>query len=323
MARTFEDVQEAIRGFQESRILLTALELDLFTAIGPGAVAAEVARRVGADARATEMLLNALVALELLRKDGERYRNSDVAAEHLVTGAPQEARLALLHQSRLWRAWSTLTDAVKAGTSVGAREDDTLGREAFIAAMHRNAQERAPLVIHAVGAFSVKNLLDLGGGSGAYSIAFAQSNPELRATIVDQPAVLAIAQRHIGDAGLSGRIQTRPGDLLQDTFGAGYDLALLSAICHMFSPAENLDLLKRVYAALGPGGRVVIQDFILEPDKTAPPFAALFSLNMLVNTRGGSSYTAVEYQRWLEEAGFTGVKHIRLPGPTGLMAGSR
>lgn len=323
MPRTFEDVQQAIRGFQESRILLTALELDLFTAIGPGAVASEVARRVSADARATEMLLNALVALELLRKEGERYLNTELAVQHFVAGAPQEARMALLHQSRLWRAWSTLTDAVKAGTAVGAREDDTHGREAFIAAMHRNAQERAPLVIHAVGAFSVKNMLDLGGGSGAYSIAFVQSNPELRATIVDQPAVLAIAQRHIGDAGLAGRIQTRPGDLLQDTFGAGYDLALLSAICHMFSPAENLDLLKRVYAALGHGGRVVIQDFLLEPDKTSPPFAAIFSLNMLVNTRGGSSYSAAEYQRWLEDAGFSEIRHLRLPGPTGLMIGER
>jgi predicted O-methyltransferase YrrM len=323
MARTFEELQEAVRGFQESRALLTALELDVFTAIGPGSTAAEVARRVGADARATEMLLNALVALEALGKREGRFYNTDVTRDYFMTGGAHEARHALLHQSRLWRTWSTLTEAVKEGTAVAPREDDPAGREAFIAAMHRNAQERAAFVLDAVGALSVRKLLDLGGGSGAYSIAFAQANPELRATIFDLEPVLAIAQRNIRAAGLSERIRTQPGDLLSDTFGGGYDLALLSAICHMFSPAENRDLLKRVYAALNAGGRVVVQDFILEAERTAPVFAAMFSLNMLVGTRGGSSYTAGDYQQWLEEAGFRKVQHVRLPGMTGLMVAGR
>ena len=110
---------------------------------------------------------------------------------------------------------------------------------------------------------------------------------------------------------------------MPDRLGEGYDLVFVSAICHMLSAAENLDLLRRCREALAPGGRVVIQDFILEADKTAPRFAALFALNMLVGTRGGSSYSEPEYAGWLDEAGFREVRHVRLPGNTGLMMGTR
>jgi SAM-dependent methyltransferase len=111
------------------------------------------------------------------------------------------------------------------------------------------------------------------------------------------------------------------GDLRTDDFGEGFDLVLVSAICHMLSPAENRDLLRRCYRALAPLGRVVIQDFILEEDKTAPKMAALFSLNMLVGTEGGASYNESEYAAWLGEAGFREAIRIRLPGPSGLMVG--
>lgn len=320
---SYEELTQTIRGFQESRAILTALELDLFTLIGSGARAADVAKRAQTDARATELLLNALVSLALLRKDGDRFLNSDLTSRYFAGGSRDDQRMATLHTAQLWHKWSTLTDAVKAGTAVAPRDNDPIATEAFIAAMHRNAAERAPHVLDAVDALGVHNLLDLGGGSGAYSIAFAQANTELRATIVDQEAVLAIAQRHIQSAGLTGRIRTEVGDLLRDTFGSGYDLALLSAICHMFSPEENVDLFRRAYAALAPRGRLAIQDFILEPDKTAPRFAAMFALNMLVNTRGGASYSAEEYAAWLKQAGFERIRHVRLPGPTGVMIGER
>ena len=169
-------------------------------------------------------------------------------------------------------------------------------------------------------------MLDVGGGSGAYSIAFAQANPTLRAEILDLAGVAPIASRHIRAAGLEDRIQVRIGDLRTAELlasGTSYDLVFISAICHMLSPDENLDLLRRSLLALAPGGRVVIQDFILEPDKTAPRFAALFALNMLVGTRAGSSYSEPEYAQWLSAAGFREIHHTRLPGPTGLMIGAR
>ncbi len=321
-----DELNDLIRGFQEGRAVLTALELDLFTAVGDGARAAEAAARVGTDPRATEMLLNALASLRLLSKRDRVFHNTPAAARYLAGGSPDNARPALMHTAHLWQRWSTLTECVRAGTAVAHDEMVSRGpewTEAFIAAMHRNASERAPLVVSAVGADKVRRMLDVGGGSGAYSIAFARANSKLRAEILDLATVEPIAQRHIQEAGVEDRVTIRAGDLRTDRLGEGYDLVFVSAICHMLSPEENLDLLRRCREALAPGGRAVIQDFILEPDKTAPRFAALFALNMLVGTRGGSSYSEPEYAAWLEEAGFRGVRHVRLPGPTGLMIGVR
>ena len=135
--------------------------------------------------------------------------------------------------------------------------------------------------------------------------------------------MLAIAGRHIREAGLDARVSTRVGDLRTDEFGGGYDLVLISAICHMLSEEENRNLLARVYRALAPGSRVAIQDFLLRADKTGPRAAALFSLNMLVNTRGGASYSEDEYTRWLREAGFGEVRRVPLPGPAGVLVARR
>jgi cyclopropane fatty-acyl-phospholipid synthase-like methyltransferase len=122
--------------------------------------------------------------------------------------------------------------------------------------------------------------------------------------MLDVAAVLPIAQSHIDQARLADRITTRAGDLRVDEFGEDYDLILLSAICHMLGPDENRDLFHRCHRALAPSGRLVIRDFILEPDKTAPKMAALFAINMLVGTKSGSTYTESEYRQWLGEASF-------------------
>jgi (2Fe-2S) ferredoxin/2-polyprenyl-3-methyl-5-hydroxy-6-metoxy-1,4-benzoquinol methylase len=319
-----DDVNRALRGFQESRVLLTAVELDLFTAVGRGARAEEVAARIGSDARATEMLMNALVAMGWLTKQAGVFANPPFSTRYFVAESADDWRDATLHLAHLWRTWSTLTACVRAGTSVLRQETAERGEEwtrAFIAAMHRNARARAPLVVGAVGTEGVTRMLDVGGGSGAYSIAFASAKRNLEVDLLDLAEVIPIAQSHIDSAGLAGRIRTRSGDLRADKFGEGYDLVLVSAICHMLGADENKGLLRRCFEALAPKGRVVIQDFILEPDRTAPKSAALFALNMLVGTQAGSTYTEGEYTSWLREAGFQDVRHVRLPGPSGLMVG--
>ena len=140
-------------------------------------------------------------------------------------------------------------------------------------------------VVKAVAPGPIKRMLDLGGGSGAYSIAFAKAIAGLKSEILDLAEVIPLLQEYIQKAGLADRISTRAGDMLHAPLGEAYDLILISAICHMFSPEENRSLLQRAYTALAPKGQVVVQDFILEPGKTAPRFAALFSLNMLVGTQ--------------------------------------
>ncbi len=320
MPRLPESLDAALRAFQESRTLLTAIELDVFTAIGGGARAEEVASNIGADSRATQMLLNALVALGALSKRGDVYSNTPAAAAHFA-GA---GRLPLMHNVHLWDRWSRLTECVRRGTAVDLVDMEKRSEEwiaAFIAAMQRNSQEGAPAVAGAVDTSNVRRMLDVGGGSGAYSIALARANPQLHAVIFDQKPVLAIAQTHIDRAGLAARITTQAGDLRTDAYGEDFDLVFISSICHMLSPAENIEMFRKALAALNPGGRIVMRDFILEDDKTAPRQAALFALNMLVGTREGSSYSRSEYKNWLEQAGFTDVRHVGLPGPASLMIG--
>ena len=316
-----EELAQSIRGFQESRAILTALELDLFTAIGSGATAAQAAAAAGTEARATGMLLNALASLDLVRKEGAVFHNAPVAARFLAAGSPDSARMAMLHTAGLWHRWSGLTECVRTGTAT-PEERSMESTEAFIAAMHNNARQRAAQLAQAA-AIGANRMLDVGGGSGAYAIAFAQANAKLRAEVFDQPAVLAIAERHIREAGLEERVTTRVGDLRTDEFGGGYDLVLISAICHMLGEEENRNLLARSFRALAPGGRVAIQDFLLRADKTGPRAGALFSLNMLVNTQGGASYSEEEYTRWLREAGFGEVRRVSLAGPAGVLVATR
>lgn len=318
-----DDLNELIRGFMSSRVVLTALELDAFTAVGNGSSADDVAHRIDADERATEMLLNALVSLQLLEKRDGTFWTTPVSARFFAQGSRDNARPGLMHIAHLWDRWSRLTESVKAGTVVEPDEREHNDVQDFIAAMDRNAKERAAAVVKAVGVNGIKRMLDLGGGSGAYSIALARAMPNLSVEILDQAEVIPLTHAYIRQAGLEERVATRVGDMLRDPLGKNYDLVLVSAICHMFSAQENCTLFRRIHDALAPHGRVVVQDFILESGKTSPRFAALFSLNMLVGTRAGSSYSEQEYTKWLQNAEFSDVRRVRLPGPAGLMIGTR
>ena len=321
-----DDLNNSLRAYMESRVLLTALELDVFTAVGSGTSAAQVAAKISTHPRATEMLLNALVAMGLLLKKQGVFSDTPVTARFFAEGSKDNARPGLIHIANIWHRWSNLTECLRAGTAVGHEEMAKRGddwTEPFIAAMHRNASERAPLVVQAVGPQPGERLLDVGGGSAAYSIAFARAAGDLRATVLDLATVLPIAQRHIKAAGLEGRIETRVGDLRRDPLGHDYTLLLVSAICHMLSEEENQDLFRRCHQALAPGGRLVMQDFILEPGKTAPKQAAIFALNMLVGTPAGSTYSGEEYIEWMHGAGFPNVRRVHLPGPASLVIGTK
>ena len=318
-----DDLYELVRAYMPSRALLTGLELDVFSAVADGGSAEQVANKIGAHPRATEMLLHALASLKLIEKRDGTFFNSTASARFFVEGSRDNARSGLLHTANLWKRWSTLTDAVRAGTCVAPRVRDDQWVTSFVAAMDRNAKERAGLIVKAIAPNGIKRVLDLGGGSGAYSIALARAVPGLKAEILDTAEVVPLTEEYIRKAGLSDRISTRVGDMLGDPLGEDYDLVLVLAICHMFSPEENRALFARAFNALAPKGQIVIQDFILEPDKTAPRAAALFALNMLVGTRSGSTYSEPEYASWLRDAGFAEVRRVRMPGPSGLMIGVR
>jgi (2Fe-2S) ferredoxin/precorrin-6B methylase 2 len=321
-----DDLMQIIQGFRPSRIILSAVELDIFTAIGDGATAADVAEKLKLNPRATETLLNALTALELLDKKGGIFSNTPVTARFLTASGKDYSRDSLMHTVHLWDRWSTLTAAVREGTSVVFKEQaerPAQATEAFIAAMHKNAGLRAPMVVRMLNLDNVRRVLDVGGGSGAYSIALARAKADIQAEVLDLPTVTPLTNEYVRAAGLSDRISTRDGDMRTDDLGMGYDMVLLSAICHMNSPEENRKLFTKCLAALNSGGQIVMQDFVLSSDKTSPQSGALFAINMLVGTRSGSSYSEDEYRQWLEVTGFTEIKKVQLPGPTDLMVARR
>lgn len=315
-----ERLELMIRGFMPSRCILTALELDIFSAVGNGATAEQVGAKINADARATGMLLNALVSLGLLSKSDATYRNTPESARFFTQDSKDNHRNGLLHTANIWHSWTTLTEAVRRGTRGPINEHRSSDwTPHFIAGMQRNAKDRAPLIVKALGAQGVRKILDLGGGSGAYSIAFAMASADITCDIIDVPAVVPLTAEYVAKSGASGQIRVRAGDMLVGNFGRGYDLVMLNAICHMFSGQQNLDLFRHIRQALAPNGRLAVQDFILNPDKTGPQQATLFSLNMLVGTEAGASYSEREYTSWMRAAGFNDVRRINLPGPSDLI----
>jgi hypothetical protein len=317
-----ERLMTTMRAFMESRCLLTALELDLFSAVAEGADCGTIASRTHSDARATGILLNALVGMGVLEKKGYLYGNAPETARYFDKASPENVRDGMLHNANIWHRWSTLTDVVRGGKPVHVRaEENPNWTKNFIAAMDRNARERAPIVVKALGGPDVRRVLDLGGGSAIYSIAFAKAVPEVQCEILDLPEVVTLTEQYIERAGASSQIKVRAGSMLTDDYGSGFDLIMLNAICHMFSEAQNREIFRRARKTLGPKGRLSVQDFILDPDRTSPLHAALFAINMLVGTDGGNTYTEPDYAGWMQEAGFASVQRIKLTGPADLIVG--
>jgi len=319
-------IMELASAFMRSRAFLTACELDLFTAMGEGErTSADVARDLGADPRATDRLMNILCVLGLLRKRAGHFRNAPSAARFLVRTSP-ECMGGLMHWVHLWDSWSTLTPAVRKGgcvtaRPVDAREDAWL--RAFIAAMHWRACQHAPGVVASLDLTGVSRVLDVGGGSGAYAMAFVRAKPGLSATVFDLPAVLPLTAEYVKQAGLQGRVTLVAGDYDTNDLGTGFELVFLSAIIHSNSPQANRDLIRKGAAALNPSGQLVVQDFIVGEERTGPPFGVLFALNMLVGTDGGDTYTESDVRGWMAEAGLPRVAKRDTPFGTTVIVGRR
>ncbi len=303
----------------ESRLLLTAMELDVVGVLGEaGMTADEAASRLSTEPRATELLLNALVGLDLLRKDGDLFSPTAEAARSLDPSSPDFRGGMLRHAIGMWDSWSQLTDAVRGGGPAQRAERPDSGRD-FMLAMHHNALQTADRIAELLDLTRATSLIDLGGGPGTYAIAFARANPQLRVTVLDAPYALEVAAENVAAAGLDERIQLTEGDFLTDDIGRGYDVAYGSHIIHSYRERENRELMGKIRRALAPGGRVVLHDFFLDDSRTEPAWAALFSLNMLVNSDGGRSYSASEVRGWIEDAGFGDCEQITLDRPSSLL----
>jgi precorrin-6B methylase 2 len=300
------------RGFWEARILMTAAELDVFTLLeGAPKTAQRVCEQLSSDPRGTEALLNALVALGLLVKKDGAFRTRPGFETALSRSAPETVLPMIRHMAQLWTRWGRLTEIVLRGEqaqSIEALERDLEGVRSFIGAMHVIGREMAEGVVSRLDLSEREQMIDVGGGSGVYTIAALRAAPRMRATLFDRPLVTEIAREKLAEAGLLDRVTLASGDFESDALPGGHDLALLSAIIHQNDRRQNVALYRKVWGALVPGGQVVIRDHVMSDDHTEPASGALFSINMLVNTAGGGTYSFEEIGADLEAAGFVDPK---------------
>jgi SAM-dependent methyltransferase len=309
------DILVQVRSYMLSRVILTAAELDLFTRLADQPITAgEIAAGFGLDERGLTRLLDCLVTQGLLEKKHGRYRVTKHGA-YLASGHPSSILPMVQHLGTIWDNWSQLTECVRSGgnprrraVSGSTSEQDT---RAFIGAMHVAARPTAAAVAEACDLRRFSQLLDVGGGSGAYTIAFLKKSTNLRAVLFDLPGVIRIAEDNVAQAGLRDRVAFVAGDFYKDELPSGCDLALLSAIIHQNSPEQNLDLYAKIHRALEPGGVLLIRDHVMDESRTKPPDGALFALNMLVNTPGGDTYTFTEIANTLRRAGFANTRLLR------------
>jgi precorrin-6B methylase 2 len=321
---TEDSVLELARDFMASRVLLSAAELDLFTLLTPKPLTAEeIAADTKTRLRGISILLDALSALGLLVKTDGRYRTEPSAAPLLSAEAPESILPMVLHMGTVWQNWSQITDIVQ-GKTTPSLSKGTLSknnRKAFIGAMHVVASKAAPAVVAAVNPGRARRLLDVGGGSGTYTLAFLAAAPAMQATLFDLPPVIEMARDRVQAAGMVGRVTLTAGDFYKDELPPGHDLALLSAIIHQNSPAQNEALYGKIYRALDSGGRIVVRDHVMSADHTQPLEGALFAVNMLAGTEEGCTYTFDEIKSGLTAVGFTQINLIQTKGMFSLVEG--
>ena len=322
---TEESILELSRGFMASRVLLSGAELDIFTLLAKGALTAEeIEAATRTKLRGTVILLDALSALGFLVKKDGRYHTEPAVASLLSATAPDSILPMVLHMATVWQNWSRITDIVLGKTTPGIKTEGALAkdnRKAFIGAMHVVASKAAPEIVAVINPGRACRLLDVGGGSGTYTLAMLSAVPDMRATLFDLPPVIEMARDRVQAAAMLDRVELVAGDFYQDELPPGNDLALLSAIIHQNSYAQNEILYGKIYRALGSGGRIVVRDHVMAADRTQPLEGALFAVNMLAGTEGGRTYTFDEIKAGLTAVGFTRINLTQTKGMFSLVEG--
>ena len=311
-------ISEMVRGFQPACVLIAGAELDVFSILyAKPATAARLAKRIKADPRGVTVLLDALASLGLLDKgygDEPVYRVPTAVAEALAEGGSHSVVGMVRHQGNCLRNWDQLAAVVLNGRPA-VRRPSVRGQggdlTSFIQAMHEVSGPMAAPLLDSLGPLKFNHLLDLGGASGTWTIPFLRLNPQARATIFDLPEVIPMARRTMKKAGLAGRVHLVGGSYASDALPAGADLAWVSAIVHQNSRAQNRAMFAKVFAALVPGGRILIRDFVMDASRSRPTGGALFAVNMLVATSGGGTFTFEELRQDLSSAGFVKVRLLR------------
>jgi precorrin-6B methylase 2 len=255
-----------------------------------------------------------LAAVGVIVKHGQRYSLSTALRPFLDEASGENVMAMLRHQANCLRRWSRLSWTVRAGVpdspgpSIRGEEAD---QASFIEAMHVISRDIADELIQEIHPGGVNCVLDLGGASGSWTLAWLRAEPAARAIIFDLPHVIPMARARLAATPFADRVDLVPGDFDSDTLPTGADVVWVSAIIHQNSPEQNRALFRRVAQALTPRGWIYIRDIVLEASRTAPVAGALFAVNMLAATEAGNSYSLADIQESLQTAGFVDVELVR------------
>ena len=319
-----ERIETMTAGYRDSCTLIAALKVGVFETLGEGSrTPADVAADLDLDTRAVDVVMCALAAAEILLQDGDRFAIDPGARPFLLAGSPETMVSIIGHNRSMLRSWVGLEGVMRTGMPAPRSEVTAEEMEDFICGMENVSRRTSEEVAVKIDFSDTRRLLDLGGGPGTASLTFARANPGLECVVYDLEGPVGIAAGRISLAGLKDRVTTWTGDFLTDDIGRDFDIVYISNIIHMLSPDQTLELLKKAGGALVSGGRVLVKDFFLEDSRIAPPWTAQFSVNMLVNTEGGKTYTLTEMSDLLTRAGFDGLETVEIARNSMIISGRR
>lgn len=312
--------------YWECCALHTGVKLDVFTIIGNHQFKSEaVAEKINGDKRSVEVFLNALSAMNLLEKKSDTFSNTPLSSSFLDRNSAGYIGHIIMHHHHLMDSWNRLDEAVQSGRPIRSRAShtDEERRKSFLMGMFNLAMSLAPVLVPQIDLSKRRHLIDLGGGPGTYAIHFCLNNPQLKATVYDLPTTRPFAEKTIAKFNLQERIDFKTIDYLNEEIERVYDVAWLSQILHGEGPEACRNIINKAVSALEPGGMIIIHEFILNNTMDGPLFPALFSLNMLLRTPDGQSYSEEQLTEMLRDACVKEIQRIffESPNDSGILTG--
>lgn len=316
-----EPIMRLASGFMAAKHLFAASELGIFEALADSPATLDgLAARIGLTRRAARISADAMVGLGMLERDGAEYRNAPAAAQFLAGSTPGDLRPLLRFWDQIsYPTWETLAQALASGPPREVFELDDEKQQIVSAGIEAVLTGPSHALGEIVDFSAHHRLLDIGGGTGSWTIATARRHPGLQATVLELPVVAEIARSRVSDAGLADRITVVAGDAMADDLPAGHDVFLIANLVHYRSPEDNVALLQRVRRAAEPGARLLLADFWTDPTHTEPLHAALMAGEFAVHLRDGDVYSVDELRGWLPTAGWRFEEHLPLGGPQSLI----
>ncbi len=324
-----KQIRKILDGYQPAIVLMTANELGIFDQLsGPPISATNIAKNLNLSSDAVERLVNILTGLGVTSKKNNQFYLPESHQKYLAKTGNLSLQPWIRLSTNLLPIWMRLPEYLKTGEQL-CRFMNILGSEqektrAFIDGMHKKGLHSIWLIAREIPIGESKNMLDIGGGPGTYTLEWAKLHKNLKGTIFDIPQVIEITKDYINQYKLEDRVHTKTGNFNKDDLGNGYDLVLLANILHMYDADSCKILIARAIKGLASGGRIIIHGFSLNDDGTNPIEDSMFNLGVALFTEGGSSHTPQQIVGWLKDAGIKKIRDFRIEAiPTGVITGTK